>query len=386
MRNRSSNRPLAASGEPSNTSARQSATAGELSNTSARPSAAGGGRRPSGPRPLASRLLILYIPVLILVTGFILLDTFVLPDAQQVVAAASSDSNSSTASGSASAGESEDSGFVPDDETTAASQDTADEAQTDAQSTEQNDSGDAVITDNSYQDENIQIKLTETRVNDTNVYIADVQVSDASYLKTAFAQSTFGRNIKATTSETAEENNAILAINGDYYGFRNYGYVLRNGELYRSNGNGSEDLVIDADGGFSIINEDEVSAESLLEDGAQQVLSFGPALIEDGQISVTANSEVAQSTNSNPRTAIGVISPLHYVFVVSDGRNDESEGLTLLELAQVLQDQGCTTAYNLDGGGSSTMVFNGQVVNNPSGGRGGHGSSERSVSDIIFIG
>ena len=103
MRNRSSNRPLAAGGEPSN--------------TSARPSAAGGGRRPSGPRPLAAKLLILYIPVLILVTGFILLDTFVLPDAQQVVVAASSDSNSSTASGSASAGESEDSGFVPDDET-----------------------------------------------------------------------------------------------------------------------------------------------------------------------------------------------------------------------------------------------------------------------------
>ena len=340
-------------------------------------------RNRSSNRPLAAKLLILYILVLILVTGFILLDTFILPDAQQVVVAASTDSNSSTASGSATVGESSDSGFVPDDEATAASQDTADEAQTDAQSSTESDTEDAVITEDSYQDENIQIKLTETRVNDTNVYIADVQVSDASYLKTAFAQSTFGRNIKATTSETAEENNAILAINGDYYGFRNYGYVLRNGELYRSNGNGSEDLVINADGSFSIINEDEVSAESLLEDGAQQVLSFGPALIEDGQISVTANSEVAQSTNSNPRTAIGVISPLHYVFVVSDGRNDESEGLTLLELAQVLQDQGCTTAYNLDGGGSSTIWFNGKVLNHPT--TFGDTIAERKVSDILYI-
>ena len=86
---------------------------------------------------------------------------------------------------------------------------------------------------------------------------------------------------------------------------------------------------------------------------------------------------------SNPRTAIGQVSALHYIMVVSDGRTDASEGLTLLELAQVMRQYGCVIAYNLDGGGSSTLWFNGKVINNPTDGR---KASERSVSDIVCIG
>ena len=87
---------------------------------------------------------------------------------------------------------------------------------------------------------------------------------------------------------------------------------------------------------------------------------------------------------SNPRTAIGMIAPLHYVFVVADGRTAESAGLSLRALAEFMQSLGVQTAYNLDGGGSSTMVFQGAVVNNPTtnGGR----IKERSVSDIVYIG
>lgn len=77
------------------------------------------------------------------------------------------------------------------------------------------------------------------------------------------------------------------------------------------------------------------------------------------------------------------MAPLHYVFVVSDGRTAQSAGLSLLQLAQVMQDYGCTVAYNLDGGGSSTMVFNGEIINNPTDGR---SYGERKVSDIIYIG
>jgi exopolysaccharide biosynthesis protein len=78
-----------------------------------------------------------------------------------------------------------------------------------------------------------------------------------------------------------------------------------------------------------------------------------------------------------------MISPLHYIIIVSDGRTYESAGLSLLELAQVFEDKGCTTAYNLDGGGSSTMYFNGKIVNNPTDGR---KMGEREVSDIVYIG
>jgi exopolysaccharide biosynthesis protein len=240
----------------------------------------------------------------------------------------------------------------------------------------------AAITDNSYQDENIKITIETVRKYDTTMYVADIQVSDVSYLKTALADDTYGRNIKAETSTIAEEKNAIFAINGDYYGFRDTGYVLRNGKAYRSTGKG-EALVIDKEGNLSMVSESDVSMQSLNAKGAWQVLSFGPGLVENGKITVNSTSEVGQSKNSNPRTAIGQVSKLHYIVIVSDGRTSESAGLSLLQLAEEFKERGCTTAYNLDGGGSSTMYFNGKIINNPTDGR---KNGERQVSDIVYFG
>lgn len=242
-----------------------------------------------------------------------------------------------------------------------------------------------VQTATSYTDGKISVTITEYRENGTTIYAADVQLSSPAYLKTALASGAYGRNVTENTSEIAAENNAILAINGDYYGSRENGYVLRNGVLYRSTASDNqEDLVIYADGSFEIITETDISAEQLLADGAQQILCFGPALVIGGELSVTEEEEVGKAKTSNPRTAIGIIDALHYVFVVSDGRTSESEGLSLYELAAFMQSLGADTAYNLDGGGSSTMYFNGEVVNNPT--TNGRSIKERSVSDIVYIG
>lgn len=248
---------------------------------------------------------------------------------------------------------------------------------------EQN-STEVIITNNSYSDDNIKITINTITQYDTTVYIADITLSDASYLKTALAENSYGRNIKETTSAIAEENNAILAINGDYYGFRNTGIVLRDGVLYRSTVRTSgDDLIIDNSGNFSVLSESSLSIDSLDTSQISQIFSFGPALIENGEITVTNKSEVSQSMNSNPRTAIGQISSLHYIIIVSDGRTSQSSGLSLLELAQIMKEKGCICAYNLDGGGSSTLYFNGNVINNPTDGK---SSGEREVSDIVHIG
>ena len=244
----------------------------------------------------------------------------------------------------------------------------------------------AVVTKNSYESEDIAINITTKYEYDTKIYIADVTVSDVSFLRAGLANGVFGRNIKETTSDIAKENNAIFAINGDFYGFRDSGPVIRNGVLYRSNKrSGSNDvLAVYNDGSFVTMKEENVDAQNLLDSGVLQLFSFGPTLVDNGQISVSANQEVEQSMNSNPRTAIGMISPLHYVFVVSDGRTSESAGLSLAQLAAVMQDAGCQCAYNLDEGGSSTMWFMGDVVNNPT--TNGNSISERKVSDIVYIG
>lgn len=236
-----------------------------------------------------------------------------------------------------------------------------------------------------YRDENIHVILTEYREYDTAIYAADVTLSSPEYLKTALAKDSYGKNVTEKTSEIAADADAVLAVNGDYYGARESGFVIRNGVLYRETAaKDTEALVIRADGSFEIVSESETSAQALLEDGAVQVLSFGPGLVADGEIAVTEDEEVGKAMASNPRTAIGVLDELHYVFVVSDGRTKESEGLTLYELAEFMQSLGAETAYNLDGGGSSTMVFQGEVVNNPT--TNGNKIKERSVSDIVYIG
>ena len=175
-------------------------------------------------------------------------------------------------------------------------------------------------------------------------------------------------------------------MNGDYYGANSTGYVIRNGVVYRdtvredsSNG----DLAIYKDGSFKIIYEDEISADQLVKGGVVNLLAFGPSLVENGEITVDTSSEVGQSMASNPRTAIGIIDENHYIIVVSDGRTSESQGLSLYQLAEVMKSYGVKTAYNLDGGGSSTLYFNGKVINKPT----TNGTiSERAVSDIVYIG
>jgi len=299
----------------------------------------------------------LYSLALTLFTAFVLLDTFIIPRAYVV------ESDNSAGSGqSASAAVS----TQTDESNTASSVASA-------------------VTENTYTDENISITITEYREYDTSIYVADITLSSADYLKTAFADDTYGKNITEKTSEIADETGAILAVNGDFYGAQNSGYVIRNGKIYRDTESGSsqEDLVIYEDGSFEIVTEGSVSASELFKKGAVQVLSFGPGLVENGEVSVTADEEVDKAKTSNPRTAIGVIDGLHYVLVVSDGRTDESTGLSLSQLAQFMQSLGVTTAYNLDGGGSSTMVFNGTVINNPT--TDGNTIKERSVSDIVCI-
>ena len=254
------------------------------------------------------------------------------------------------------------------------------------------DTSDAVTTDTSYEsdDASITISTVVTGSGDDTVtyYVADVVLTDATALQSAFAQNSFGENITETTSDTAEDNDAIFAINGDYYGFRDTGIVIRNGVVYRDEG-AREGLAFYLDGSVKVYDETATSADELVADGVWNTLSFGPAIVEDSQV-VAGIDSVEVDTNignhsiqgDQPRTAVGVIDDNHLVFVVVDGRSaGYSKGVTLPELADIMTGLGATTAYNLDGGGSSTMYFNGELVNNPLG-----KNEERGTSDILYIG
>ena len=331
---------------------------------------------------LKKHFLLIYIIAITLFTGYVMLDTFLIPRAETAAAAMNTsmfdggEAASSSASDKSSQA-SRSSSAVP---ASKSGKNRQNRLETDNTSITTH-SGD--YTD--YKDDNISVTIKNYTENNTKIYVADVIVSSAQYLKTAFANDSYGKNITDSTSSIAESKNAIFAINGDYYGARESGYVIRNGVIYRDIGNKDTDvLCIYSDGHFEITNSGEKSAEELLAENVWQAFSFGPSLVENGEIAVEKNEEVGRAMASNPRTAIGLIDKNHYIFVVSDGRTDESQGLTLQELAQFMQKLGVETAYNLDGGGSSTMYYNKEVVNNPT--TSGRNISERKVSDIVYIG
>jgi exopolysaccharide biosynthesis protein len=257
--------------------------------------------------------------------------------------------------------------------------------------------GDKVTTSNSQSDDwsytsnDIQIQIDQVQTgSDSDLityYVADVVLKDSSSLLSAFADNSFGRNIIENTSTIAANNNAIFAVNGDYYGFRDDGVIIRNGTLFRDSPVRTA-LALFNDGTMKSFEEEELSSSSLLQAGVTNTLSFGPVLIKDGEVidqfdnlKVDTNFGNRSIQGSNPRTGIGMIAPNHYVVIVVDGRKQGySKGMTLSELADVFAELGCTEAYNLDGGGSSTMYFMGRVVNNPLG-----KGNERGVSDILYI-
>lgn len=219
-------------------------------------------------------------------------------------------------------------------------------------------------------------------------YVAEVILGDDMELSTAFADDSFGSNIIDYTSSIASENNAVFAINGDYYGFRDDGIIIRNGILFRDDGV-RQGLAFYDDGTMTVYDETDISGQELIDRGVVNTFSFGPGLITDGEI-IKGIDEVEIDTNlgnhsiqgDQPRSGVGMIDENHFVFIVVDGRSKNySNGMTLTDFAEVFYKYGCVEAYNLDGGGSATMYYDGELVNNPLG-----KDKERETSDILMIG
>ncbi len=235
-------------------------------------------------------------------------------------------------------------------------------------------SGGVIATDTSYGSDSVSVTVTTVVRDGVTYHVEDVYLRDATLLRTAFAQDTYGRSITDWTLSMATAHGAIAAVNGDYYGASGGGVVIRNGHLYAGEAQGDV-CVLYADGTMEVIRAEEFDADAVMAAGAWQAWDFGPALLQDGQALTQFRSRIS---GDNPRTAIGYYEPGHYCFVVVDGRQQDSAGMSLDELAELFEELGCTEAYNLDGGKSSAMVFEGYLVSDPADGG-------RRVSDIVFI-
>ena len=231
--------------------------------------------------------------------------------------------------------------------------------------------GEVIQTEDSYRSANISVTLTHVEEPGLVYTIAEVYVSDIRFLRTAFGPKGVGTS--GMTSEMAAQNKAVVAISGDHFHARLEGPVIRNGVLYRET-RAQDVCVLMSDGRLLTLDDSELDLEALKEAGPWQLWSFGPELLEDGKAKEEFNSTV---TRKNPRSAIGCVEPGHYFLVQMDGRGAYgSKGMTMQELAGLFESLGCESAYNLDGGASAGMAWNGELVSYPYG---------RPVSDIIYV-
>ncbi len=235
----------------------------------------------------------------------------------------------------------------------------------------------------SYEDDELRILIGNVAGDGYAGFVVDVQIRDASGFHAGTAQTGFD-----TLSHMAEQAGAVLAINADDYATHKHGVILRNGEVLREKKTTRHMLAVLPDGSFETVSDRKAETPSELAKrmtalGVQNTFEFGPVLVEDGQTVRFPSSFDLISTNEKrrePRTAIGMISPLHYVILVIDGRQPGySDGITLQMLQQLFVEFGAQTAINLDGGGSTELWFMGEILNQPAGGK------ERSLSDCIWF-
>lgn len=238
-------------------------------------------------------------------------------------------------------------------------------------------------TENGYSDETLTVSMERVWIGNAQFNVARVKIVDASQFRIGLA-APFGVKKTNRVSTIAKDNNAVIAIGGDYFANEDEGYVVRMGEVYRKKPNKKWDmLVTDSKGNFHILkNSDATQLQALMEaeDTIVNVFNFGPALVIDGVLQEMPEKYNYNIRGKEPRCAIGQLGELEYLLVVVDGRGAaDSEGCDVATLAQFMYDQGCTQAYNLDGGNSALMYFNGENYSRKS------FEAERSVSDIIYF-
>ena len=236
-----------------------------------------------------------------------------------------------------------------------------------------------VRTENSYSSPDISITVSQHTLDNGRItyYLADIYLRDVTSFQTALARNTYGSGYRDDIASMAALSGALVAVNGDYYGNTNEGVVIRNGVIYRANRTDCDVCVLYYDGSMRVMPGASFSVEEAIRDGAWQAWTFGPALLDGAGEAISSFSSTNRIIAANPRTAIGYYEPGHYCLVVVDGRGD-SAGITLPRLSQLFEELGCQAAYNLDGGNSSIMVWNGDVINDPSGGG-------RESSDALLI-
>ena len=209
-------------------------------------------------------------------------------------------------------------------------------------------------------------------------YVADIYVKDATLIRTGFSSGSYHSMAYRSMQFVSDKVGAVLAISGDFARFRDFGLVIRNGEVCRTKLDNSRDVgVLYRDGTFKTYLARKVPLDEILASDPWQSWCFGPSLLDEhGYAKSKFNTDVGKI---NPRAVFGYYEPGHYCFVLVDGRQEGySGGMTMSELSSLMESLGCTAAINLDGGATAQIAWRGKVFNHP--------PKYRDLHDIIYLG
>ena len=237
-----------------------------------------------------------------------------------------------------------------------------------------------IFGENYYKSDAVEIKVDKVSEENLTYYVADIKINDMSLISTGTYNKLGTKINRKTASKIAEKYDAIFAINTDFYTYKNRGLIIRNGKVMENNGF-RDILAIFDDGRMDCFGPGDYSPQELLKMGVVETMDFGPVLVYNGKVTQDSIGGITQKTANHPRTGIGYYSEGHYLFIVADGRKEGySLGINIEKLAQIFESYGVKLAYNLDGGGSTTMVFMDQLVNKPEG-----NEKQREIDSILYI-
>ncbi len=227
-----------------------------------------------------------------------------------------------------------------------------------------------------YHDDSIDVQAYMIRVYDTPCAVIYVQIADPDQFRTELAKK-YPSKATMRIDTMGKRVHSIAAVNGDWFTYHSEGIIYRNGKLLRNRPDESYDgLVVDANGDFHIIRPMVEEEFAKLTVPVMHSFAFGPALVKDGEVLEIVNRKVTYKQ----RMGIGQVGPLTYVMVAVDGPDQpNSVGLSVPQLAQLMHDLGAHTAYNLDGGQSTSMLMNKTKIN------GQAPKTMRAIGDIIYF-
>ena len=241
----------------------------------------------------------------------------------------------------------------------------------------------------SYDDGTMRVRIEKGVENETNIYWVEVSVTNPSQIRTALAGGR-GSQKNAQPVSIARRANAVLALNGDFFTSHNSGIVYRQGQMLRNNPAGSRDqLIIDENGDLTILAFPFHAAKTEIQKAfdifqekhqIRECFCFGPGLIINGE---TQQFDYRDKVSCGyPTRAQRIIfcqtGPLEYLFLVTEGKEQNQPGFTVPECVELLEKRGgILQAYNLDGGNSSQIILCGEKIN-----AAGYGKS-RDISDMI---